>query len=64
MKHLLLLLLSMLTIRSTAAIITWDGDAGDGLWSSPANWTGDLVPGLNDDVVIEAAAAMVRRPLG
>ncbi len=34
------------------AQVTWDGDAGDGLWSSPANWDTDVVPGDNDDVRI------------
>ncbi|RZM25590.1 MAG: hypothetical protein EOO88_18770 [Pedobacter sp.] len=53
MKPLLLLLVSLFTLKSYAAFITWDGDAGDGLWSSPANWTGDLVPGMSDDVVID-----------
>ncbi len=27
---------------------TWDGGAGNGLWSSPANWSGDVLPGAAD----------------
>ncbi|MBE2258314.1 MAG: DUF4347 domain-containing protein, partial [Rhodobacteraceae bacterium] len=34
---------------------TWDG-GGDGVsWSDRFNWSGDLTPGANDDVVIDAA---------
>ena len=25
----------------------WDGDAGNGLWSDPLNWVGDIPPGPN-----------------
>ena len=35
-----------------AGQISWDGDAADGLWSSPTNWSGDAVPGDDDDVEI------------
>ncbi|MFW5719711.1 MAG: beta strand repeat-containing protein [Candidatus Dojkabacteria bacterium] len=31
--------------------ITWDGGAGDGLWSSAANWSGDVLPGSTDVVI-------------
>jgi urease beta subunit len=35
---------------------TWDG-GGDGVsWSDRFNWSGDLTPGVNDDVIIDAAA--------
>ena len=30
---------------------TWTGDANDGLFSSPQNWLGNVVPGANADVV-------------
>ncbi len=40
----------------TAIMLTetsiWDGEAGDHLWYSPANWSGDTIPGLNNDIVI------------
>jgi len=32
--------------------VFWDGDAGDGLWSSAFNWSNDLLPILTDDVTI------------
>lgn len=33
--------------------IKWDGGAGDGQWSSPLNWAGDLLPTAGDDVVLD-----------
>ncbi|MBT4917541.1 hypothetical protein HON58_03825, partial [Candidatus Peregrinibacteria bacterium] len=35
-----------------AALITWDGGAGDGLWNSANNWSGDVVPTQWDAVYI------------
>ena len=35
---------------------TWDGGAGDGLWSSAANWVGDQVPQTGDIVVFDNSA--------
>ncbi|MGE3313287.1 MAG: hypothetical protein AB7O66_25250, partial [Limisphaerales bacterium] len=37
------------------ATITWDGGGGDSQWSTPANWSGDTLPGSTDDVVIGQA---------
>ncbi len=34
----------------------WDGGGGDLLWSNPLNWTGDLLPGTNDDIFIGSAS--------
>ena len=36
---------------------TWTGLAGDGNWSSPANWKGNSVPGNLDDVVLDNSSA-------
>ena len=33
--------------------LTWTGGAGDGLWNSPGNWSGNAVPTLGDNVVFE-----------
>ena len=38
---------------------TWDGGASDGLWSSPANWNPDGVPGTSNDVVIPDASGTI-----
>lgn len=37
----------------TATQITWDGEAGDGLWGSATNWNPDGVPTSTDNVVID-----------
>ena len=34
----------------------WDGGGGDGLWSNPANWSGDVLPGPASVVRIENTA--------
>ena len=36
-----------------AATIHWDGDAGDGEWTTASNWVGDVLPGTMDDVIID-----------
>ncbi len=41
-----------LEIRALLATVTWDGGAGSFLWGDAANWTGDALPGIGDDVVI------------
>jgi len=41
--------------RLLLSLVTWDGDAGDGLWNTAANWSTDVVPGANDDVTIDVA---------
>ena len=38
-----------------SAQLRWDGEAGDGLWSSPDNWVGNLAPTLMDDVLLDNA---------
>ncbi len=41
-------------LKVGAAILTWDGGGGDDLWENPLNWSGDVVPGPTDEVVINA----------
>ncbi|MEP3388412.1 MAG: T9SS type A sorting domain-containing protein [Reichenbachiella sp.] len=43
------LLFSLDTVAQTN---TWDGDAADGNWNSPTNWSLDVVPTVAHDVVI------------
>jgi hypothetical protein len=38
--------------RAHSAAITWDGGGGNLLWQTPANWSGDVLPGPNDDVLL------------
>lgn len=42
-----------------AGTARWDGDAGDGLWTTGTNWDSDVVPGPGDDVIIDLAPAAV-----
>lgn len=41
-----------------AATITWDGGGGTSSWQTPANWSGDSLPGTNDDVVINSGGGI------
>jgi hypothetical protein len=34
----------------------WDGEAGDGLWSSGLNWVGNVVPSATEDVLLDHSA--------
>ena len=40
----------------SAAEYVWDGGAGDGKWSSAANWNPDGVPGKDDTVRFTSAS--------
>ena len=35
------------------AQIKWDGGAGDNQWMTAANWSGDILPGVTDDVILD-----------
>ena len=45
----------MLASVAQAATVQWDGEADDGRWSNPRNWSGDVLPQSGDAVVIERA---------
>jgi len=49
----------LLTLVSVChpAVITWDGEAGDGRWSNPINWSGNLLPGPSDEIVLDNSIA-------
>jgi len=34
-----------------AATVTWDGEAGDGQWTNPLNWSSNALPGPSDIVL-------------
>ena len=42
--------------RLLLTTVTWDGDAGDMLWASAANWSDDTLPGPEDQVIINLAS--------
>ena len=43
------------TSSVSAAPVTWDGGAGDGLFSSAANWSNDTVPTNGDNLIFSAS---------
>ena len=43
----------------SAICATWDGDAGNGLWSDPLNWSGNVVPTSTSEVLIDLDGAVV-----
>lgn len=43
------------TTLVSAAPVTWDGGAGDGLFSSAANWSNDTVPTNGDALIFDAS---------
>jgi hypothetical protein len=43
----------LLVAGSLSAQIKWDGEAGDGKWTSAANWLGDVVPAAGDNVIMD-----------
>lgn len=47
-----LILTTFLLAEIQAQSVTWDADAGDGLWNTSTNWSGDAVPGGGDNIAI------------
>ena len=43
----------VLESRNMLTTVTWDGEGGDSLWHTAANWDSDVVPGSQDDVIID-----------
>ena len=40
-------------VFATSPIVFWDGEAGDGLWQNPVNWSNDTLPSPTDDAIID-----------
>lgn len=49
--------LEELEARRVLAVVSWDGGASTNSWHDAANWSGDQLPGANDDVVINVPAS-------
>ena len=65
--HLLLLVLAFSLLgfsNSFAQAISWDGDGGDNLWTTPTNWSGDAVPTTSNDVTINTGARVILNNTG
>ncbi|MEP7277778.1 MAG: T9SS type A sorting domain-containing protein [Bacteroidota bacterium] len=46
-------MLLLFVSRDMTAQAVWDGEAGDGLWESAANWVGNLLPLATDDIILD-----------
>lgn len=53
MRRYLLILFFAISSATAQSQIRWDGEGGDGLWSTAANWAGDVVPTSTDDVLLD-----------
>lgn len=52
-----------LEARRLLALVNWDGGGNSANWLDPANWSGDAVPGPDDEVTI-ATAITLEMPTG
>ncbi|HYC28281.1 MAG TPA: hypothetical protein VEB42_05680, partial [Chitinophagaceae bacterium] len=52
-KLCLLVGLFLLVTKVFAITVHWDGEGGDGLWTTAINWSSNLVPNEDDDIVID-----------
>jgi hypothetical protein len=60
LKHLLTTLAWIMTATiAGAATVTWDGGGGNLHWTNALNWSGNVLPGPADDVVIGAGSGTV-----
>jgi hypothetical protein len=50
---------NLATVSINVASSMWDGGGDGSSWMDPHNWTGDLLPGANDDVYINATQEVV-----
>ncbi|HMF71928.1 MAG TPA: hypothetical protein VK616_10660 [Flavitalea sp.] len=39
--------------RSAFAQLKWDGEANDGLWTNAINWAGNILPGPDDEILMD-----------
>jgi hypothetical protein len=46
------------TTGTAATTITWDGGGGDFVWTTAANWDGNIAPITNNDVIFATASTM------
>lgn len=54
--HTLAVLSLCLALPANAATVRWI-NSDDGDWDEPVNWTGNAVPGANDDVIVDVVGA-------
>ncbi len=51
--HCLLMTFVLLLSLPLASQVRWDGEGGDGQWDNATNWTGNTLPSITDDVVLD-----------
>ena len=51
-KKLLCIPALFICINSIAQL-KWDGEGGDGQWSTASNWVGNIIPAATDDVLLD-----------
>lgn len=49
----LVVLVLLLPCSILADTRTWTGSGGDALWANPMNWSGTVLPGITDDVILD-----------
>ena len=52
-RSMFIVLVLGLVGNASAADVSWDASGTDSLWSTAANWSGDVVPTAGDDAIIE-----------
>ncbi len=52
------LALVLSVLPSHSATINWGGGGGNSSWQTAANWSDDVLPGVNDDVIIDAGGSL------
>jgi hypothetical protein len=45
--------LLLYSFQLNAAVLKWDGQGNDGLWSTPLNWDLDRIPDMTDEVILD-----------
>ncbi|HEX6426872.1 MAG TPA: hypothetical protein VF008_04265 [Niastella sp.] len=50
-----LFLFALLVYIPSFSQLRWDGEAGDGQWMTAQNWTGNVLPAITDDVILDNA---------
>src|SRR5688572_6141833 len=50
-----LLFFVLLMYVPSFAQLRWDGEAGDGRWMTAHNWSGNVLPAVTDDVILDNA---------
>ncbi|MCP3979936.1 MAG: hypothetical protein GY716_11570 [bacterium] len=59
LRMLLVAAFGLVGALPASASVGWDGEAGNGLWSDPLNWSGDVVPASTDAITISGNAGTV-----